>query len=153
MGADPRTVVDAGHGHRLEVPETAPSGEPIALEHAVSEDVHRLHAATADGHEVYLEIASWSGLQAHRPAIAEQRRSLRERAPAARIGPARTTRMLGRAATSFRFDGELGGHHRVRRFTYLDVGARTFRIVVDPTSAATRRILATLEFADAEEAR
>jgi hypothetical protein len=147
-----RSVVDTAHGYRLEVPATAPSGEPITMEQEMTGDIHRLHAATADGHEVYLEIASWSSHQAHHPAIAEQRRSLRERAPAARIGRAREARPSGRPGTSFRFDGDLGGQRRVRRFTYVDVGPRTFRIVVDPTSPATRRILATLVFVDAEAA-
>ena len=105
---------------------------------------HRVHAQTADGSTVYVEIVSWPEHVAHRDAIAEQRADLRQRAPDATIGEPEKAEIAGRPASAFTFDGQLGEARRRRRFVYVDTAARTLRIVVDPGSPANEAILATL---------
>jgi hypothetical protein len=130
--------VEIRHGYALVLPRTAPSGVQVTI---VVEDIrggaHRLHAATPDGHELYVEVVTHHGLVDHGKASDDQRRFLRERAPGGAIDEIEIATIAGRPATRFDFRGTLGGHARVRRFAFVDANGRTYRLVHDPTSAAS----------------
>ena len=142
--ADPRTWSDPEHGFAIDVPATAPSGAAVAVDHETTGAAHRLHAATPDATEVYVEVVSYAGLIDHVVAREDQRRGLAERDPAGTAVAAADGSLLGRVTTRLDFEGVLGGQPRRRRFVWLDLGPRTLRIVFEPTSPANGTIIATL---------
>ena len=142
-----RIVTDPEHGLTLHVPTVTPAGAAVGVR--VDRDAvdHRIHAQTADGSEVYVEIVSFAGIVDRDEASAEQRAALRARSPEARISELFPITIIGRTATTFDFSGVLGGLRRDRRFIFVDSADRTVRIVVDPTSPTNMAILDTLELA------
>ena len=137
-------VVDAEHGWSIRIPTRTVDGAAVTLERGADAARHRVHAQTADGSTVYVEVVSWPEHVVHRDAIADQRGDLRHRAPDATIGEPEATEIAGRPATAFTFDGRLGEMRRCRRFVFVDTAARTLRIVSDPGSSTNEAILATL---------
>ncbi len=140
-------VTDPAHGITLHVPKTAASGAAVDVTIDRDADAHRIHAQTADGSEVYVEVVSSAGIVDNGQAVTEQRDALRVRSPGARISEPTSTRVLGRPAATFDFSGLLGGTRRVRRFLLVEAGVRTVRIVFDPTSPENDAILGTLAIA------
>jgi alpha-glucosidase len=135
---------DREHGWRLELPATAASGAAIVIERDAYGDIHRVHAATADASEIYVEVVSY-GRHLDVPAAAErQRAELLERSgDGVVIGPTEET-VDGRPAVTLRFAGHLGADHRTRRFVWLDGPGGTVRVVLDPSSEQNAAIVAGL---------
>jgi hypothetical protein len=81
-------------------------------------------------------------------AVTAERDWLEANATDTTIGPVEATVVAGRPATGFDFDGTVGGARRVRQFRFVATDPGSVRIVLDPTSATNRSILASLVIRD-----
>ena len=139
-------LADPARGLRLLVPGALPDGTAVEIDRELDGPVHRLHARSADGSAVYVEIVSAEAFLDHMTVVAEQTEALSKRSDDVRVAPSASTEVGGRLATTFDVEGTLGGTWRTRRFVIVDGPAHTFRIVIDPTSDANRSALASLSF-------
>jgi hypothetical protein len=80
--------------------------------------------------------------------IATQQEFLRKNALDVSIAATTTTIVAGRRATTFDFEGLLQGRLKRRRFLFVDVATRTYRIVYDHSSPLNTTVLQSLVFSD-----
>jgi hypothetical protein len=142
--------IPTNHGYYVRVPRQAPSGAAVELMNVTTDGNQRVHGFTSDEREIYFEVRSYAEQLDHMESIAQQQQFLREHSPEGEIGPTSAAEVLSIPAQEFRFDGQLQGRHKVRRFIYFDTPKRTFRLVYDPRSAENERILASLAIDEAE---
>jgi hypothetical protein len=142
-----------GEGHpvvELSVPTHTAGGERVTIDREPVGPGQRLHAQAPDG-SVYFELVTDPGgidVSDVAVAVAAERDWLQANATDQTIGPVEAMVVAGRPATGFDFDGTIGGARRVRHFRFVATDPGSVRIVLDPTSATDRSILASLVIRD-----
>ena len=143
-----RRIHEPTYGYTLTVPTHTAAGAAVTFSSDTTEAGHRFHAASPDVHEVYLEVVAFPERLDHTTATEGQRWSLAERASAASFGPRTRGVLAGRPAMLLDVDVVLDGQRKIRRFIHVDVGQRTLRIVVDPSSPTNLAALDSIELLD-----
>jgi hypothetical protein len=139
-------IDDLEHGYSVAIPSAAPSGNAVTMQTGVRRGAHIRHAETADQHEIYFEVTAYPARLDHTELVAEQTAFLHRNSPDGAVGSAVEGRVGRFDGTTFDYAGMLQGRFKQRRFLFVDAGARTYRVVFDPTSAHNARVLDSLMF-------
>ena len=139
---------DEAHGYTVVIPDLTPHGQTVVVQRGDRGTVHALHAESPDQSELYFEVTTHAQRVAHAPLIASQQEFLRTNALDAVMTATRGTKLTGRHATTFDFEGLLQGRLKRRRFVFLDTATRTYRIVYDFSSPLNELVLQSLVFSE-----
>jgi hypothetical protein len=137
-----RTLSDPGLGLELAYPTVGGSGHPVVVRSEPTERGRRIHLTTADG-AVYVELVRFRGLTAAEEYDGH-RQALEARFGAGAVSDLAEADLNGMTALGYGFAGD--GIERT--VLLLPVAGDTCRIVVDPRSTLTARILATVRRID-----
>jgi hypothetical protein len=139
-------IDDREHGYCVAIPSTGPSGRAVSIQTGVRRGAHVRHAETEDQHEIYFEVTAYPTQIDHRELAAEQQAFLRDHSSDGDVTAPRAGHVGRLDGTMFEFAGTLQGRFKRRRFLFVDAGARTYRVVFDPTSAPNTVVLDSLVF-------
>ena len=141
-------IDDRDHGYSVTFPKLTPSGQAVSVQTGVRRGAHVMHAETHDQHELYFEVTTYPSRRNHAELVADQLAFLRDRAPDGRTTPPAAGRVGRFNGTTFDFAGTLQGRFKERRFLFVDVDGRTYRVVFDPTSGLNASMLDRLVFSE-----
>lgn len=115
------------HGFRFRVPHRSPDGQAVQIQLGERDGMRRVHAMTADKHEVYFEVRSYPEKIDHEKTINSHKAFIAKQFEQAVIGENESTDFRGFAGTTFSFESKNFG----RRFLFVDANQRTYCIVYD----------------------
>ncbi|MEM8860056.1 MAG: 2-oxo-4-hydroxy-4-carboxy-5-ureidoimidazoline decarboxylase [Chloroflexota bacterium] len=137
---------DQVHRFSFQFPEHSSNSEPITIEKDKKDGDHRIHVYSAkDMQEVYFEVRSFSSFVEHDVLINKLETFLKEHSPSGSISNHLALAFQSFQGNEFRFEGQLQGFYKVRRFLFFDTDSRTFQIVYDPRSTVNDNILASFQ--------
>ena len=141
-----KQIDDEVHGYTVVLPDLTPHGQTVVIQRGDRVGAHVLHAESPDQSELYVEVTTYPQRTAHDALISSQQEFLRSNALDPVLSATGDTTLAGRQATTFDFEGLLQGRLKRRRFVFVDVAARTYRVVYDHTSPLNAVVLQSLVF-------
>ena len=138
-------IIKKDLGYSVWIPESTPNNAKVTIETRENAGIHIMHAESPDQLELYFEVTAYPSMVDHDTLAGQQQEFLREHSNDGTITEVVEGRVGNYSGTTFDFRGTLQGKWKERRFFFVDILQRTFRVVHDPTSPLNLEVLVSLE--------